>query len=535
MGISYVGADAEEAGATPEGGSQSGDGDHAGSTENTDKPSESGDGTEGDSNLKPTESESEENESDTESTEDESDTESTEDESDTESTEDESDTESTEDEESEEEESSSSSVIEIEPEERYTVTFDTGISGVDGEKREVVEGKTVSELVSVNGDEPRILRKDSYEIKQDDGKQEIVHTFKGWYKDNACTEEWDFSEDVIEKDTTIYAKWDKQTRAYFHVTYSATQGNEKADNIPGRQKLYEDQKLEKPSATPSIANKTFKGWYTSASGGSEYTSWGKPVTADMTLYAHFEGKTNSVVFHMNGGGFTGSYNGSSYTDAASLTAKVTTGQKISAAAYPENGNGTSSAFKYSNYTTDGNWYKDKECLEAYKNDAALNSDITLYKKWYYTSSGFTMSSTSSTLYKYSGGAEDVIIPDSVTVIGSDAFASVAGISSITLPDNIAEVKDNAFSGVNKVSKDIVITGKTEKAQSMAKKLAEQYTRLVYEGSEISDGDKDSSVVVAKAASGSIKLGATLSGNVRPTGNNTAAAPSGTSKTGTITL
>ena len=152
---------------------------------------------------KPTESESEENESDTESTEDESDTESTEDESDTESTEDESDTESTEDEESEEEESSSSSVIEIEPEERYTVTFDTGISGVDGEKREVVEGKTVSELVSVNGDEPRILRKDSYEIKQDDGKQEIVHTFKGWYKDNACTEEWDFSEDVIEKDTTI--------------------------------------------------------------------------------------------------------------------------------------------------------------------------------------------------------------------------------------------------------------------------------------------------------------------------------------------
>ena len=316
------------------------------------------------------------------------------------------------------------------------------------------------------------------------------------------------------------------------MTYSATQGNEKADNIPGRQKLYEDQKLEKPSATPSIANKTFKGWYTSASGGSEYTSWGKPVTADMTLYAHFEGKTNSVVFHMNGGGFTGSYNGSSYTDAASLTAKVTTGQKISAAAYPENGNGTSSAFKYSNYTTDGNWYKDKECLEAYKNDAALNSDITLYKKWYYTSSGFTMSSTSSTLYKYSGGAEGVIIPDSVTVIGSDAFASVAGISSITLPDNIAEVKDNAFSGVNKVSKDIVITGKTE---SMAKKLAEQYTRLVYEGSEISDGDKDSSVVVAKAASGSIKLGATLSGNVRPTGNNTAAAPSGTSKTGTITL
>ncbi len=45
----------------------------------------------------------------------------------------------------------SSSVIVIEPDQKYTVTFDTGISGVAGEKRQVQSGRTVSELVSVDG------------------------------------------------------------------------------------------------------------------------------------------------------------------------------------------------------------------------------------------------------------------------------------------------------------------------------------------------------------------------------------------------
>ncbi|MDE5699066.1 MAG: InlB B-repeat-containing protein [Lachnospiraceae bacterium] len=434
--------------------------------------------------------------------------------------------------ESEEEESTSSSEIVIEPDEKYTVIFDTGISDVEGEQRKVSKGETISELVSVNGDQPRILRKDTYQIEQDDGKQEITYIFKGWYKDNACTTEWDFSEDVIEKNTTIYAKWDKQTRAYFHVTYSTTQGNEGAANIPGRQKLYADQKLEKPAGSPSIANKTFKGWYTSAAGGSEYTSWGRALTQDMTLYAHFEGKSNTVVFQMNGGRFTGNYNGTSYTDAASLTAKITAGKAISSSEYP--GSGSTTAFKYSNYTTDANWYKDKECLEVYQNGTVLSGDITLYKKWYSTSSGFTMDPSGKVLYRYSGSVEDVTIPDTVTVIGSDAFASVGGISNIILPDNISEVKENAFSGVNKVSKDITITGKTEKAQNMAKELANQYTRLVYKESELSEDD--GSVVISKAASGSIKLGATLSGSMGTTGTTTAAAASDkTSTTGTIAL
>ena len=355
-------------------------------------------------------------------------------------------------------------VVPTEPK-KYTVTFDTGISGVSGEKREVVSDNTISEAVSVDGNTARILRIGSDQIRRSEGGQEVTYTFRGWFKDNECTVRWNFGSDVIKQNTTIYAKWDRTTT----------------------------EKTE---------------------------------------------KTNTVVFQMNGGGFTGTYNGTSYTDASSLTAKIAEGKGISTAEYPESN--ASASFRYSNYSTDSSWYQDKECLTAYTrkdssgNDTVVKENLTLYKKWYHTSSGFTMNASDNVLYKYSGSVEKVTIPDSVTVIGSDAFASVGGISSIILPDNISVVKENAFSGVNKISKDIIITGRTEKAQNVAKELASQYTRLVYEGGDAAQ-DNDA-VVISKTASGSIKLGATISGNTGTAGTNTGtAAANNTSTTGTIVL
>ncbi len=348
---------------------------------------------------------------------------------------------------------------------KYTVTFDTGISGVSGEKREVVSDNTISEEVSVDGNTARILRIGSDQIRRSEGGQEVTYTFRGWFKDNECTVRWNFDSDVIRQNTTIYAKWDRETT----------------------------KKTE---------------------------------------------KTNTVVFQMNGGGFTGTYNGTSYTDASSLTAKIAEGKGISTAEYPESN--ASASFRYSNYSTDSSWYQDKECLTAYTrkdssgNNTVVKENLTLYKKWYHTSSGFTMNASDNVLYKYSGSVEKVTIPDSVTVIGSDAFASVGGISSIILPDNISVVKENAFSGVNKISKDIIITGRTEKAQNVAKELASQYTRLVYEGGDAAQ-DNDA-VVISKTASGSIKLGATISGNTGTAGTNTGtAAANNTFTTGTIVL
>lgn len=425
----------------------------------------------------------------------------------------------------------SSSVIVIEPDQKYTVTFDTGISGVAGEKRQVQSGRTVSELVSVDGSQPRILRKDDFTLTKEDEKKETTYTFKGWYKDNACTKEWDFANEIIEQDTTIYAKWEQSERAYFTVTYSTTEGNEKAANIPEKQKLYEDEKLEKPSKKPSMKNKTFKGWYTSKDDTkSAFKAWGKPVTEDLTLYAHFEEKSNTVVFHMNGGGYTGTYDGKTYTDAASLTKKIAVGKGISSSEYPKSS--SSANFKYSNYSTDSNWYTDKECTNVYS-ESTVKEDLTLYKRWYYTSSGFTTNAANNVLYKYSGSVAEVTIPNTVTIIAKDAFASMGSISTITLPDKISEVRDNAFSGVKNISKDITITGKTEQAKNKAKELANQYTHLVYK--DIGTSKDSESSVVTTAESGSIKLGATVSGNAGTANKTDTASNTNTPAKGTIAL
>ncbi|EOS36757.1 hypothetical protein C804_00230 [Lachnospiraceae bacterium A4] len=471
-------------------------------------------------------SQSEESESESKPTESESESKPTESESESKPTESES--------ESQPEESSepeSSSVIVIEPDQKYTVTFDTGISGVAGEKRQVQSGRTVSELVSVDGSQPRILRKDDFTLTKEDEKKETTYTFKGWYKDNACTKEWDFANEIIEQDTTIYAKWEQSERAYFTVTYSTTEGNEKAANIPEKKKLYEDEKLEKPSKKPSMKNKTFKGWYTSKDDTkSVFKAWGKPVTEDLTLYAHFEEKSNTVVFHMNGGGYTGTYDGKTYTDAASLTKKIPVGKGISSSEYPKSS--SSANFKYSNYSTDSNWYTDKECTNVYS-ESTVKEDLTLYKRWYYTSSGFTTNAANNVLYKYSGSVAEVTIPNTVTIIAKDAFASMGSISAITLPDKISEVRENAFSGVKNISKDITITGKTEQAKNKAKELANQYTHLVYKDSGTSK-DSESSVVTT-AESGSIKLGATVSGNAGTANKTGAASGTNTPAKGTIAL
>ena len=192
--------------------------------------------------AKPEESSTTESETESESKTESESTDTTESETETESAKpEESSTtdESTGTEESESEESSSSGPIVVE---EVTVTFDIGITDIDIEvkNKEVFSGDKITE--------PEIPQKDTRKIIKDDKKQqEITYTFKGWFKDKDFSKEWDFSKDTVESDTTLYAKWGKKTRAYYYVTFVA----EGATNVPKKQKLYEDQKLQKPSQEPS--------------------------------------------------------------------------------------------------------------------------------------------------------------------------------------------------------------------------------------------------------------------------------------------
>ena len=47
-------------------------------------------------------------------------------------------------------------------------------------------------------------------VKPEDPARE-GYTFGGWFKDEACTQAWDFDNDTVSEDTTLYAKWIKNT------------------------------------------------------------------------------------------------------------------------------------------------------------------------------------------------------------------------------------------------------------------------------------------------------------------------------------
>ncbi len=420
---------------------------------------------------------------------------------------------------------SSPGVIEIDPDKKYTVTFKTGIPDVSGEKREVLNGRTISEMVSVDGKQPTLLKKDEFALLKDDGSKETTYTFEGWYKDAEYTVLWDFANDTVESDITIYAKWNAEAKAYYSVTFKA----EGAKNIPAPIKVYDGDKLKKPSKNPKIANKEFKGWYTGeAESDKKFSGWNKPIKENITLYARWEENGYSVTFDMNGGGFTGNYNGGAYNNASNIKTKVALGKGIDSAAYPESV--TSANMKYNNYNTDSNWYTDKECLAPYSkknsngSDKVLEKDITLYKKWYYTNSGFTMNPNGAVLYKYNGSSENVVIPSTITTIGENAFSNLSGIASITLPEKIVDVRSNAFSGLEKVSKDVTITApaNAENAQKKAQELAKQYKHLVYKSPDKNANsdkkEKNSNETVSVVDAGTIKLGASGVGNNNSSNN-----------------
>ena len=58
-----------------------------------------------------------------------------------------------------------------------------------------------------NAPESQTVQWSNVKVTEPDAPIENGFAFKGWYKDAGCTELWDFSTDVVNGDTTLYAKW----------------------------------------------------------------------------------------------------------------------------------------------------------------------------------------------------------------------------------------------------------------------------------------------------------------------------------------
>lgn len=82
------------------------------------------------------------------------------------------------------------------------------------------------------------------------------YTFAGWYKEDTFVTEFDFANDIITEDTTLYAKWDLIPIEYVTITFVTNCAN-----------TLDDKEIVKGSkiSQPSVENPgyTLEGWYTS--------------------------------------------------------------------------------------------------------------------------------------------------------------------------------------------------------------------------------------------------------------------------------
>lgn len=100
--------------------------------------------------------------------------------------------------------------------------------------------------------------------------------FVDWYKEAECTNVWDFENETVSQDITLYAKW---TSIAYTVTFETNGGTAiEAQLVP------EGTFATKPVPAPTKEGYLFEGWYTEQTMTNLFNFY-TPITKDITLYA----------------------------------------------------------------------------------------------------------------------------------------------------------------------------------------------------------------------------------------------------------
>ncbi|MBR3736131.1 MAG: InlB B-repeat-containing protein, partial [Lachnospiraceae bacterium] len=167
-------------------------------------------------------------------------------------------------------------------EKAYTVTFDlNGKEGTAPEVQSVPEGGKASEPsgVMVTG-----------------------YNAEGWYKEAACTNKWDFANDTVTADITLYAKW---APVSYTVKYDPNKPAAALSEVSGTTEdsthTYDEAKNLSANGY-SLEGYSFSSWNTVADGsGTEYAGGASVKNladtegATITLYAQWKEYTHSAL------------------------------------------------------------------------------------------------------------------------------------------------------------------------------------------------------------------------------------------------
>ncbi|MBR4504477.1 MAG: InlB B-repeat-containing protein [Candidatus Methanomethylophilaceae archaeon] len=150
------------------------------------------------------------------------------------------------------------------------------------------------------------------------------YTFDGWYTAASGGSKFNFS-NPIASNMTLYAHWTQNSTPVttYTVTFNANGGS-----YVSSQTVNSGDKITEPTTTRSGYN--FLGWFTASSGGEQF-NFSKPITYDLTLYAHWDSTYHTVIFRTNGNG-TVSPTSITVQDGATISANGSTltvgGQRI---------------------------------------------------------------------------------------------------------------------------------------------------------------------------------------------------------------
>ncbi|MEL7569421.1 MAG: InlB B-repeat-containing protein, partial [Eubacteriaceae bacterium] len=185
------------------------------------------------------------------------------------------------------------------------------------------------------------------------------YSFSGWYKEDTLTNAWNFENDVVSDNTTLYAKWNANI---YIISFDSTGGSV----IESVNADY-NTKITMPAA-PTKTGYTISGWYKEDTLTNAWDFNNDTVPAsNITLYAKWNINSYTVNFNSMGG-----------TAVDSVNADYNT--KITAPADPEK---VGCAF--------AGWHKEEALTNTwdFENDIVPANNITLYAKW--TANTYTIS------------------------------------------------------------------------------------------------------------------------------------------------
>ncbi len=138
----------------------------------------------------------------------------------------------------------------------------------------------------------QVLECDNY-VFQPDPPTKKGYVFAGWYTSETYSTKWDFKNQKVSSDVTLYAKWNVENQ--YTITFDSM-GGSFVDSIVATA----GESISKPNVTPTKTGYTFAGWYEDQTYQKEYTFNTMPARS-FTLYAKWEAIDYTITFNSKGG------------------------------------------------------------------------------------------------------------------------------------------------------------------------------------------------------------------------------------------